>query len=297
MIKSMTGFASVEVETPEVAVSVTLRSVNHRHLDLQLRLPSALLGLEPELRGLVQKRLTRGRVELGLTAQFSRRPEVEVELNEALVRALSDALERARAAGVAVTGLTAGDLLRLPHAVEVRERSGEADAVRNPEVVAAVSGAVTRAVESLDAMRREEGAHLRTDLDNRCAQTAEIVRQLEVRAEQGREGLESRLTARVGQLALDPAPDAALIAQEVVKFAARSDISEELARLKGHLAHWTVIADAEGACGRKLDFLLQEMNREVNTVGSKAEGLEIAVLVVSAKAELERLREQVQNVE
>ena len=82
-----------------------------------------------------------------------------------------------------------------------------------------------------------------------------------------------------------------------MKFAARSDISEELARLKGHLAHWTVIADAEGACGRKLDFLLQEMNREVNTVGSKAEGLEIAALVVSAKAELERLREQVQNVE
>ena len=94
MIKSMTGFASVEAETPEVALSVTVRSVNHRHLDLQVRLPSALLGLEGELRGLVQGRVARGRVELVLTAQFSRRPEVEVEVNEQLVRALGAALER-----------------------------------------------------------------------------------------------------------------------------------------------------------------------------------------------------------
>ena len=297
MIKSMTGFASVEVETPEVALSVTVRSVNHRHLDLQVRLPSALLGLEAELRGLVQGRVARGRVELVLTAQFSRRPEVEVEVNEKLVRALAAALERARSAGVSVTGLTAGDLLRVPHAVEVRERSDEAEAAGAPEVAAAVRSGVIRAIEGLDAMRTQEGEHLRNDLEKRCARTAELVRELETAAEQGREGLVTRLMERVSQLALDPAPEPALVAQEVVKFAARSDISEEIARLRGHLEHWKTIAEEDGACGRKLDFLLQEMNREVNTVGSKAEGLAISTVVVAAKAELERLREQVQNVE
>ena len=295
MIRSMTGFASVERETPEVRVSVTLRSVNHRHLDLQVRLPSALLTLEQNLRMLVQGCVARGRVEVVVNAQFTRRPAVDVELNDPLVKALGAALERARAGGLPVSGLTAGDLLRVPHAVEVRERAGEADV--SPEVVEAVTEAVSAALDGLDAMRAREGAHLLTDLETRCALATQIIERLQASAERGREGLVARLEDRISQLRLDPEPDPGVVAQEVVKFAARSDISEELARLQAHLKHWTAIVAEDGACGRKLDFLLQEMNREVNTVGSKAEGLEVSELVVAAKAELERLREQVQNVE
>ncbi|HJO37148.1 MAG TPA: YicC/YloC family endoribonuclease [Vicinamibacterales bacterium] len=297
MIRSMTGFASVEAEHAAVTLRVTLRSVNHRHLDLQVRLPPSMLALEPQLRALVQSRLARGRLELAVSATFVEQPTVEVELNESLVGSLAAALERVRAEGLSIGGLTAGDLLRLPHAVTVRERSGDSEVAADPEVVEAASSAVSRALDELIVMRTCEGEYLAGDLDARCGVVRGLVGQLEASALRGQAALEARLTERVRQLAVDPEPAPGLVAQEVVKCAARSDVNEEIARMQGHLSHWRTIADDDEACGRRLDFLLQEMNREVNTIGSKAEGLEVSELIVSAKAELERLREQVQNVE
>ena len=118
-----------------------------------------------------------------------------------------------------------------------------------------------------------------------------------VAADEGRAALEQRLTERVAQIRADLQADEMSVAQEIVKWAARSDISEEVARFRGHVSHWQTLADAAEPCGRKLDFLLQEMNREVNTMGSKADGLRVSEIVIAAKAELEKMREQVQNVE
>jgi len=297
MIRSMTGFASVDIEHPMVALSVTLRSVNHRHLDLHVRLPSSLLALEARLRAQVQKQLTRGRVELNVGAQFVQRGGLEVEVNEALVKRLGEAFDRVRASGLSIGDLTAGDLLHLPHALDVKEATSDTDVAAQPDVIEVVTEAVAQALNELITMRSTEGEYLLVDLDSRCVLVGEFIANLETSAAQAKGALEVRLSDRIDQLVGEIEVDQGVVAQEIVKFVARSDIDEEIVRLKGHLVHWRTIVDDNLACGRRLDFLLQEMNREINTIGSKAEGLEVSELIVSAKAELERLREQVQNVE
>ena len=146
-------------------------------------------------------------------------------------------------------------------------------------------------------MRQAEGQHLAADLDRRLVTLAGLIDRIAAAAAVGETALRARLTERVAELAPDASADPSVVAQEVVRFAARSDIAEELSRLRAHVAHWTLLARSPEPCGRKLDFLLQEMNREVNTIGSKADGDDTPALVVDAKAELEKLREQVQNVE
>ena len=295
MIKSMTGFAAGSRELDAAALGVTARTVNHRYLDIQVRLPPLLAAQEAELRGVVQRRVARGRVELAVTARLLKQPEVEVALNEPLVDALSAAVERARSRGVAAGGLTAGDLLRFPQALVVEERDlDEADLAA---LGRAATGAVEEVLRDLDAMRVREGGYLLADLEARCRTLSDLVARLEAAAEMGRTGLVSRLTTRIEELGAQAAVEEAVVAQEVVRFAARSDVSEEITRLRGHLAHWAALTGSSEPCGRKLDFLLQEMNREVNTLGAKVEGADASELVVTAKAELEKLREQVQNVE
>jgi len=146
-------------------------------------------------------------------------------------------------------------------------------------------------------MRQREGRSLRTDLDGRLRTLAAAIDEVAADAERGEEALRARLVARVEELRGNLELDAAALSQEVVKFVSRSDISEELVRFRAHLEHWNELADGPEPCGRKLDFLLQEMNRESNTIGSKAEGRRTGELVVAVKAELEKMREQVQNVE
>ena len=291
MIKSMTGFASVSREHKLATIGVTVRSVNHRYLDVQVRVSQLLAAQETELRGLVQRRVARGRVELAVTTRVITPPEVEIELNEPL----SAAVEQAHARGLAIGGLTSSDLLRFPGAMVVRER--ETDEASRTTIQRAVADAVDSALCELDEMRIREGGHLRADLDTRCATVAELVDRLAVAAQSGEAGLVARLTNRVEELRAQSQVDEALVAQEMVRFAARSDVTEELTRLRGHLAHWSTLAASPDPCGRRLDFLLQEMNREVNTLGAKIEGTGVSELIVAAKAELEKLREQAQNVE
>ena len=297
MIKSMTGFASSTHEDEHATIGITIRAVNHRFLDLQLRLPQFLSDLESRVRGVLQKRLSRGRVELAVSVHLRSTAGPSVELNAEFVRALSEALDEARSQGVVSGVLTPGDLIRLPQAMTIRDRSAEADPTRDAQLAASVEDAVGRAVAELEDMRVREGEHLRVDLDGRRQSLATLIDALEDAAQAGRSELEARLHERVRDIGLQPPVDEAIIAQEVVRTAARSDISEEVTRFRAHLAHWEALVDGGEPCGRKLDFLLQEMNREVNTFGAKADGLGVSELLIDAKAELEKMREQVQNVE
>jgi uncharacterized protein (TIGR00255 family) len=297
MIKSMTGFASVAHEDERVSMSVTIRAVNHRYLDLQLRLPQSLATLEPDVRALVTRRVARGRVELNLSLQLRQTPEIEVEFNDQFGRALETALEQARARGLITGTLGPGDLLRLPQALSIRERAAAEDPTIMEGIAACARQLVDRAITELDAMRSQEGEHLRADLDQRKAEVAALVERVAVAAEAGRAALEQRLIERVTELRTVLQADETLVAQEIARTAAKSDISEETARFRGHVLHWTSLTDGPEPCGRKLDFLLQEMNREVNTMGSKADGLKVSELIIAAKAELEKMREQVQNAE
>jgi uncharacterized protein (TIGR00255 family) len=297
MIKSMTGFASATKESESATIGVTIRAVNHRHLDLQLRVPQSVAEAEARIRNAVQRRVSRGRVELAVSVQYRHTPSVEVEFNESLAVAVSAALETARSQGIVQGALTPGDLLRLPQALAVRERPIEKDAAVIAQVIGLVEAAVEEAIGELDAMRSTEGGHLNADLEVRRALLGGMLEEIAEAADQGRADLQARLAVRVQELTAEIPTDQTLIAQEIVRVAARSDISEEIARFRAHLAHWRALADSPEPCGRKLDFLLQEMNREVNTIGSKADGLRVSSVVISAKAELEKMREQVQNVE
>jgi uncharacterized protein (TIGR00255 family) len=297
MIRSMTGFASLTHEDERATIGVSVRAVNHRFLDLQLRLPSLVADLEPRVRALVQRRLARGRVELAITVQLRAPAAPSVELNADFAAALAAAIDQARERGLVSGTLAPGDLLRLPQAITVRERPAELDPSVEAQLAESVAAAIERALADLDAMRVREGEHLRSDLEARRRLLGELMERLRVAADEGRAGMESRLMERIGEIRLELPVDQAMIAQEIVRVAGRSDISEEVTRFRAHLAHWQVLASGEEPCGRKLDFLLQEMNREVNTAGSKADGARVAELVIAAKAELEKMREQVQNVE
>jgi uncharacterized protein (TIGR00255 family) len=296
MIKSMTGFASLTRDDERGALGVTIRSVNHRFLDMQLRLPAPIAELEPRLRALVQKHLARGRVEVSVSLQLRQQTAPIVELNEAFVQGLSATMAEARARGLVAGELTPGDLLRLPQALSIRERLPEAGGL-GAVLGAVVDEAVESSLAQLEEMRVREGVHLRTDLDTRKAMLAGLIARIAAAANTGREELEARLLERAREIAAALPIDQAALAQEVIRVAQRSDISEEVTRFHGHLAHWDALSDSPEPCGRKLDFLLQEMNREVNTIGSKADGLQVSEVVIQAKAELERMREQVQNVE
>jgi uncharacterized protein (TIGR00255 family) len=293
----MTGFAAVTREDERATMAVTIRALNHRYLDLQLRVPQSLAAIETEIRALVGKRIARGRIELSLSLQLREAPGIDVEFNEDFGRAIEAALERARARGLVSGALTPGDLLRMPQAITIRERQTATDESLMIEVAARAGVAVDDALTDLDVMRMREGDHLRADLDQRRTLVADLVERIAVAADEGRAAMEQRLTERVAGLRAELQADEAAVAQEIVRMAARSDISEEVARFRGHLAHWVTLAGAAEPCGRKLDFLLQEMNREVNTMGSKADGLRVSELIIAAKAELEKMREQVQNVE
>jgi uncharacterized protein (TIGR00255 family) len=293
----MTGFASLSRESAGEHVHVTAKSVNHRFLDVAVKMPHALTALDARVRAVAQQRLMRGRVEISISAEVTTPPAREVVIDDALLDQVAAALNGARARGVSSGPLTPGDLLRLPQVLEIRSRPAEPGAAVTASLGALVEAVVGDALDALVTMRATEGRYLSADLDARLATLSGFVATLERESAEGQKQLETRLRERIAALPADVQGDPVAIAQEVVRVVSRSDIDEEIVRLRSHLEHWRTLADGPEACGRKLDFLVQEMNREVNTIGSKVEGARGTEVVIAAKAELERVKEQVQNVE
>lgn len=295
MMRSMTGFASVSREEAGQQVSVTVKSVNHRFLDVQLKMPGALASMESRLKALVQQRLTRGRIEVLLSWEQAEETLREVVLNERLLAQVNAVVDRARNQGLVTGELSASDLCRIPHVLEVR--TADAPDGISEGTAALVELVLSDALDALVVMRETEGRFLAADVEARLGTLLAFVETVEREAANGQAALDARLRERLAALPADLQLDPAAVTQEVVRFVARSDIHEEISRMRGHVEHWRQLATGAEPCGRKLDFLVQEMNREINTIGSKAEGLKATELVVTAKAELERVREQVQNVE
>jgi uncharacterized protein (TIGR00255 family) len=292
----MTGFASRSRDDAGERVSVTLKSVNHRFLDVALKMPASAAAVESQARALVQQRLTRGRVDVSLAIESTAVPPREVRLDEALLESIARAIGAARARGLVTGEFTVSDALRLPQVLEIRAGTSEADAPP-PALGELVELTMRDALDALVVMRETEGRFLARDLETRLATIEALVADLERQARDGQAGLETRLRERLATLPPELTGDPAAVAQEIVRFVARSDIDEEVVRLRGHLDHWRALAGGPEPCGRKLDFLVQEMNREINTIGSKIEGPRASEAVIAAKTELERIREQVQNVE
>jgi len=293
MIKSMTAYGRGEAEGLDQKWVVELRSLNHRFLELSLNLPKRLWGLEDRLRKLIKSRIPRGRVEMQLTWESTG--------EKALTLKVDPGLARQTATMLAEIGV-AGDLrepLRLEHLLHFSDLfiTKENQEVELEDTWEAVSQAVTRALDVLDQMRLTEGEALAADLDvNLTAIRSEVTRiqaQAPLLPQLWREKVSARLAELVGEIGVDETR----LAQEVAFLAERRDLSEELARLDSHLAQFAETLTAQGPVGRKQEFLLQEMLREANTIGSKAGDLLITQAVLEIKGYLERLREQVQNIE
>jgi uncharacterized protein (TIGR00255 family) len=246
----------------------------------------------------VQGAVARGRVEVAVSLQMRQAMAWDVQINEPVIAALDAATAKLREAGVVSGQLTLSDLLRIPQAISVREVAVETGAGEGATSAdALVLASVATALEALDVMRATEGELLGRDLSQRIDGLSALVEQIVDQAQSAQDTLQARLQERVSALNIEPAADHAALAAEIVRYVARSDIQEEIVRFRSHITHWQGLVDGPEPCGRKLDFLIQEMNREINTIGSKAEGTLVPAHVVTAKAELERLREQVQNVE
>jgi len=294
VIRSMTGFGRAQLEVEGVSFSVELRTVNHRHLDLSVRLPRALAGLEAELRRALGARFARGKLDLVVSAPFGA-TKAEVELDRALADRYAE-FARTLAAERGTSGeLRAAELLALPGVARVLEHALDEQAVR-PALVAAVE----RAAAAADAMRTAEGEALERELRARLGAVRELAEAVSARSGEVVAAARERLRKRAEPLREESGiADEARLLQEIVLAAERMDVTEEVVRLASHVAQFeaALAASAGAPVGRKLEFLLQEMGREANTIGSKAADAPIAHRVVDLKTELERMREQVLNVE
>jgi len=300
MLKSMTGFGAAEAERDGFKVAVELRSVNHRFLDIALRLPRPLLALEESIKARVRERIDRGRVSLSVDFESKEQLE-DVQVNAPLVQAYVAAGERiAREMGLPAGTLKDPDhlgplLATLLGQPEVLTRTGRAldpDAVRD-----LVHDCIDRAVDQADEMKQREGVALGADLQKRLDAIAASHAKVEELAPRVVQEAKQNLKARLAKLLDGGEVDPQRLAQEVAILADRSDINEECVRLASHLDQFAECMRAKSQGARRMGFLLQEMHREVNTIGSKTAQLEITHEVLRMKEEIEKLREQVQNLE
>jgi uncharacterized protein (TIGR00255 family) len=292
-MRSMTGYGEASGRNARRAVTVALKAVNHRFLDVQLRLGEELRASEAALRELLARELVRGRIEARVEVRAAGRRESAVEIDGELVRAVHAAVRELLDAGVLTAGLTAGDLLRMPSALRVASAAEGWDEDDDELLLSTAAAAVAQ----LTAGREAEGAGLAAALEERLAALAATVAQLDALRGPALEESAAALRRRVSELLGGQPLDEARVAQEVALLADRSDVSEELDRLRSHLGHFRTVAAEAGATGKRLDFLTQEIFRELNTLGAKCRNAAMVRAVLEAKALCEQLREQVQNVE
>lgn len=292
MIRSMTGYGKRETSSKGSSVIVELRSVNHRFLEIAVKLPRSLAGLEDQVRKAVQQRCLRGRVDVTVSIQNGRGGAKSIELDVNLAKQYHQALR------------TLQKTLGLKGAVDLSIMAGFRDVLSltdqppaSDECAPAVLKTLGQALSDLEKMRLREGQALAKDLVGRLKTISDAKAAVAEKAPQLAQDAFFRMKERVQTLLGSEPPDLPRLHQELAVFADRSDISEELVRLESHMLQFDHSLRSKESIGKTLEFLLQEMGREVNTIGSKANDAAIAALVVQMKAELEKLREQVQNVE
>jgi uncharacterized protein (TIGR00255 family) len=291
-MQSMTGYGRSEVRNAQLALTVEARSVNHRYLDISLRYPRPYAPLEARMKQRVSAHCTRGRIDITLVPQESPEGRRALSLDHVLAQQYYDALQHLQGS------------LRLPGVIDVSLIASLRDVFKVEEPTENIESAwdiiaqgLDAAMQALKSMRQQEGEALCRDFHLRLQAMAQQIQAIRQRVPQVvvdyRQRLEQRVKELFDQVEIDPNR----LAQEAILFAERADITEELTRLEAHMQAFTRLLSSSEAVGRKIEFLVQEMHREVNTIGSKSNDTAIAHSVVELKSELERIREQIQNIE
>jgi uncharacterized protein (TIGR00255 family) len=288
MIRSMTGFARRERQGPWGTLVCELRTVNHRYLEISLRLPDELKALDNDIRQSIGAQLRRGKVDANLYLKSAAGTQRSLELDPQLLDELLGKIEQLRSRLPNAAGVSPLDLLRWPGVV----RDAEVDA---SPVLAAALEVLREALTELNDTRSREGQRIRELLLSRCNAMRSQVQSVHTRLPEISTRLRERIVERISQLGVTP--DAERLEQELVLYAHKMDVDEELDRLRSHLDEVTAVLDSKEPAGRRLDFLMQELNREANTLSSKSQDVETTRAAVDMKVAIEQMREQVQNVE
>lgn len=293
-MKSMTGFGRSEVDHDGRTVSIELKSVNHRYLDLNIRMPRAMSAYEDVVRNMLKASLSRGHVDVFINYKNTRIDSRAVEVNASLSKAYYDAMQSIRKATGAAGRVNSYDIARMPDVLNVTEAAED-----EQELIKLLGEAAGAAISGLVQMRGKEGLALRKDITERLAEMEKLLTIIAERAPGIVSEYRDKLVSRISELlkGTEIAVDDSKISSEVAFYADRCSIDEETVRLRSHMEQMIRTMDEEDSVGRRLDFIVQEMNREVNTICSKANDISITNAALLLKNEIEKIREQVQNVE
>ncbi|MBS5315772.1 MAG: YicC family protein [Clostridiales bacterium] len=292
MIKSMTGYGRYEIEEKERKVNVEISTVNHRYCDLSIRMPKALTHLEDEIRKCIKQFIARGKVEVSIYITSMSADDVEVVVNEPACTAYIEALRKIGTKLGLNDNIGMAEVMRLNDVITIQKKQADLEVIW-PMIDQALRQALTQLV----AMREKEGMILKKDLLEKADNMLRLVGELEHLSVEVVNTYKLKLEERISRLLEEIPVDETRLAMEVALFADRAAIDEELTRLKSHVEQLKMILEEESSIGRKLDFLMQEMNREANTIASKAGDYTITSYAVELKSEIEKIREQIQNIE
>lgn len=292
MVSSMTGFGRGEFKSNEAEISVEIRSVNHRYSDVSIRIPRYLSFLEERVRESVQNKISRGRVDVYISFDLLDQKDLDVRVNLDLARNYYTVLEQLKDHTGIDENIPLSLIATFPDVIVTKQKELDEEKLWQQ-----LSAALEQAVEVLLQMRKREGENLKNDIITKLETIQKSVLEVEKRAQYVVQEYRQKLEKRLEELNKGIEIDRERLYQEVVIFADRSNIDEELVRLKSHISQMRNTLHDGGTIGRKLDFLVQEMYRETNTIGSKANDLEISKRVIEIKTELEKVREQIQNIE
>lgn len=292
MIKSMTGYGSAKGQTGGLEITVELKSVNNRYLDTSVRLPRSFLFAEDAVKSAVQAHISRGKVDVFVSIDTSLADDMTVKVNEPLLKGYIEAIRHISEEYSLANDLTALSVSRFPDVLSVEKKDLDAEAIS-----AALCEVTERALCDFDAMRLREGEKLRDDVLSRLETIDALVATVERESPKTVAEYRSRLEQKMAEVLGTAGIDESRILAEAALFADHIAVDEETVRLRSHMAQLRTMINGNSPTGRKIDFLIQEFNREANTIGSKCQNSDISHVVVDLKSEIEKIREQIQNIE
>ena len=292
MIKSMTGYGSAKGTVEGLEISVELKSVNNRYLDASVRMPRSFLFAEETVKAIVQSHISRGKVDVFVSVDSSAAGDMTVRVNEALLKGYLEAVSHIAEEYRLENDCTAMNVSRFPDVLSVEKKDLDAEAIS-----AGIARIAEQALCDFDDMRLREGEKLREDVLTRLQTIDGLVRQVEEKSPETVAAYRHRLEEKMAEVLGTAGIDENRILAEAALFADRVAVDEETVRLRSHMSQLQTMMNGSSPIGRKIDFLIQEFNREANTIGSKCQNSQIAHVVVDLKAEIEKIREQIQNIE
>ena len=292
MIKSMTGFGSAKGTVEGIEVTVELKSVNNRYLDTSVRLPRSFMFAEETIKSAVQSHISRGKVDVFVTINTAQADDMAVVVNEPLLKGYIDAIKHIAEEYNLPNDMTAMNVSRFSDVLSVEKRELDADAVAE-----GIKGIAEQALNDFDSMRLREGEKLRDDVLSKLETISGLVATIEENAPKTVKEYREKLLQKLNEVLGSSGIDESRIVTEAAIFADKVAVDEETVRLRSHMSQLKTMINGSSPTGRKIDFLIQEFNREANTIGSKCQNKDISYVVVELKSEIEKIREQIQNIE